>query len=175
MPMSPCLGFTAPRHRLFGAGRSSEGGDRDVWDHSVDVICVGSGGGGLVAALAAKDAGLEPLVVEKQAHIGGSTAMSGGVVWVPNNPLMRKDGVEDSFEAGMAYLNAVVGTDEPCSPPEKKAAFINAGSEMLQFLIDKGAQLIRCPGYADYYTNHPGGNAIGRAIESVPWDSRQLG
>ena len=64
-----------------------------TWDESVDFLIVGSGGGGLVAALAAVDAGIAPLVLEKQALIGGSTGMSGGMVWLPNNPLMQADGI----------------------------------------------------------------------------------
>ena len=58
------------------------------WDKSVDLLIAGSGGGGMVAALAALDSGIEPLVVEKQALVGGATGMSGGMVWLPNNPLM---------------------------------------------------------------------------------------
>ena len=60
-----------------------------AWDTSVDLLIAGSGGGGMVAALAALDSGIEPLIVEKQALIGGATGMSGGMVWLPNNPLMR--------------------------------------------------------------------------------------
>ena len=60
-----------------------------TWDSTVDLVIVGSGGGGMVAALAAADAGASALVLEKQERVGGSTAMSGGIVWVPNNPVMR--------------------------------------------------------------------------------------
>ncbi len=62
------------------------------WDAEFDVVIAGSGGGGLTAALAAVDGGASALVLEKQALIGGSTCMSGGVVWIPNNPLMRARG-----------------------------------------------------------------------------------
>ena len=75
------------------------------WDESVDLLIAGSGGGGMVAALAALDAGIEPLVVEKQGLVGGSTGMSGGMVWLPNNPLMRADGIPDSHEDGLAYFD----------------------------------------------------------------------
>ena len=63
-----------------------------------DLVIVGSGGGGIVAALAAADAGLKPVIIEKQGVIGGSTAMSGGIIWIPDNPLMRAEGVRDSYE-----------------------------------------------------------------------------
>ena len=79
------------------------------WDASVDLLIAGSGGGGMVAALAALDSGIEPLVVEKQDLVGGATGMSGGMVWLPNNPLMQAEGVPDSLEDGLAYFDDVVG------------------------------------------------------------------
>ena len=85
-----------------------------TWDSTVDFVIAGSGGGGMVAALAAADAGAEALVLEKQELIGGSTCMSGGIVWVPNNPVMRADGVPDSYEDAMAHFEAVVGDVGPC-------------------------------------------------------------
>ncbi|HZE14482.1 MAG TPA: FAD-binding protein, partial [Mycobacterium sp.] len=70
------------------------------WDHSVDLLIAGSGGGGMVAALAALDCGLQPLILEKQALVGGSTGLSGGIIWMPNNPLMQAEGIADSHEDG---------------------------------------------------------------------------
>jgi 3-oxosteroid 1-dehydrogenase len=66
-----------------------------------------------VAAIAAIDEGLEPLVLEKQPIVGGSTGLSGGIYWLPNNPLMRADGIADSHEDGLTYLEAVVGDVGP--------------------------------------------------------------
>ena len=146
-----------------------------TWDKSVDLVIAGSGGGGLVAAMAALDAGLEPLVLEKQAIVGGSTGMSGGIIWLPNNPLMRAEGIADSHEDGLAYLEAVVGDVGPASSPERRDMFLRAGSEMITFLQRKGLRLVRCPGYADYYSNRTGGSAAGRSIEGVPFDSAELG
>src|SRR6185437_12018692 len=88
-----------------------------TWDRSVDLVIIGSGGGAMAAALAAHSAGITPLVLEKQSVLGGSTAMSGGVIWVPNNPLMRAEGVSDSYEAGLAYFEDVVGDVGPASSP----------------------------------------------------------
>jgi 3-oxosteroid 1-dehydrogenase len=144
-------------------------------DESFDLVIVGSGGGGLTAALAAVDAGLKPVVVEKQGFVGGSTAMSGGVIWLPNNPLMRAAGVPDSHEDGLAYLDSVVGDAGPASSPERREAFLRGGSAMVSFLQRKGLQLVRCPGYSDYYDNRKGGSTPGRSIEGVPWDGHQLG
>ncbi|AFJ35663.1 MULTISPECIES: FAD-binding protein [Mycobacterium] len=145
------------------------------WDRSVDLLIAGSGGGGMVAGLAALDCGLEPLIIEKQSLVGGSTGLSGGIVWLPNNPLMRADGIADSHEDGLAYLADVVGDIGAASSPERRETFLRAGHEMINFLIRKGVRLIRCAGWSDYYPNHKGGNASGRAVEGIPFDAAQLG
>jgi 3-oxosteroid 1-dehydrogenase len=145
------------------------------WDKSVDLLIVGSGGGGMVAALAALDSGLEPLVVEKQALIGGATGMSGGMIWLPNNPLMQADGITDSHEDGLAYFDDVVGDIGEASSPARREMFLTAGNEMINFLTRKGVRLVRCPGYTDYYPNHKGGNEAGRSVEGIPYDAAPLG
>src|ERR1700676_3348504 len=146
-----------------------------AWDTSVDLLIAGSGGGGMVAALAALDSGIEHLVVEKQALIGGATGMSGGMVWLPNNPLMVAEGIPDSHEDGLAYFDDVVGDIGEASSPARREMFLTAGSEMLTFLLRKGIRLVRCPGWSDYYPNHKGGNAAGRSVEGIPYDSAALG
>jgi 3-oxosteroid 1-dehydrogenase len=145
------------------------------WDHCVDLLIAGSGGGGMVAGLAALDSGLEPLIVEKQALVGGSTGLSGGIVWLPNNPLMRADGVVDSHEDGLAYLADVVGDIGAPSSPARREIFLTAGYEMIDFLIRRGVRLVRCDGWSDYYPNHKGGNAAGRAVEGIAFNAGQLG
>jgi len=145
------------------------------WDKSVDLLIVGSGGGGMVAALAAIDAGIEPLVVEKQALVGGSTGLSGGMVWLPNNPLMQSEGIEDSHEDGLAYFDDVIGDVGPASSPARREMFLSAGVEMLNFLLRKDIRMVRCPGWSDYYPNNKGGNAAGRSVEGVPFDAAALG
>ncbi len=145
------------------------------WDTSVDLLIAGSGGGGMVAALAAVDAGIEPLVVEKQELIGGSTGMSGGMVWLPDNPLMRAEGVPDSHEDGLAYFDDVIGDIGAASSRARRETFLTAGFEMIEFLLRKGVRMVRCPGWSDYYPNHKGGNSAGRSVEGVPFDSAALG
>jgi 3-oxosteroid 1-dehydrogenase len=145
------------------------------FDHEVDVVIVGSGGGGMVAALTAADEGASAVVLEKRELIGGSTAMSGGVVWVPANPLLAADGVDDSIDDAMVHFDAVVGDVGSCSSPERRRAFLTSGPEMVTFLQRQGVRFERCVGYSDYYSNEPGGLDTGRSIEPVPWDGRQLG
>ena len=144
------------------------------WDVTTDFVVVGSGGG-LVGALAAADEGLDVLVLEKRRLIGGSTAMSGGIVWVPNNPLMVAEGVADSYEEGMAYFEDVVGDVGPASSRGRRDAFLTAGPAMLRYLQDQGIRFLRCEGYSDYYAEAKGGKARGRAVETVPYDARNLG
>ncbi len=146
-----------------------------TWDSSVDLAIVGSGGGGMVAALTAADAGASALVLEKQQRVGGSTAMSGGIVWVPNNPVMRAEGVPDSYEDAMAHFEAVVGDVGPASSLERRHAFLTAGPEMVSFLQERGVRFVHCPGYSDYYSSAKGGHDVGRGIEPVPFDGRVLG
>jgi 3-oxosteroid 1-dehydrogenase len=145
------------------------------WDESVDLLIAGSGGGGLVAALAALDAGIEPLIVEKQALVGGSTGLSGGMVWLPNNPLMQSEGIADSHEDGLAYFDDVIGDVGPASSLARREMFLNAGVEMINFMLRKGIRMVRCPGWSDYYPNSKGGNAAGRSVEGVPFDAAALG
>ncbi|MBE9373276.1 FAD-binding protein [Saccharopolyspora sp. HNM0983] len=146
-----------------------------TWDCSYDFVSVGSGGGGLVGALRAADAGCSSLVLEKQSLVGGSTAMSGGMVWIPNNPLLSEDGVPDSYDDGMAYFASAVGEAGPGSSQRRRHAYLTDGPRMVSFLRDSGMRFTRCAGYPDYYDNVEGGKAEGRSIEGVPHDARGLG
>jgi 3-oxosteroid 1-dehydrogenase len=129
----------------------------------------------MVAALTASAAGATALVLEKQALVGGSTAMSGGIVWVPDNPVMRAAGIPDSYEDAMAHFEEVVGDVGPASSFERRHAFLTAGPAMVSFLQERGVRFVHCPGYSDYYSNAKGGSDIGRGIEPIPYDGRVLG
>ena len=145
------------------------------WDSTVDFVVVGSGGGGMVAALTADEAGASVIVLEKQELVGGSTAMSGGVVWVPDNPVMRADGIRDSYDDAMAHFEAVVGDVGPASSFERRHAYLTAGPEMISFLQRLGVGFVHCLGYSDYYSSATGGLDEGRAVEPVPFDGKVLG
>ena len=154
-------------------GDASEG----PWDHVTDLLVVGSGGG-LCAALVAHANGGQCLVVEKESVVGGSTAMSGGVIWLPNNPLMQADGVPDSVEDGMRYFESVVGDAGPASSVGRRQAYIREGSASVRFLQQMGLDFVRCEGYSDYYAGVAGiagGSSRGRSIEPDVFDGNRLG
>lgn len=120
-----------------------------------DVVVVGSGAAGMVAALVAAHRGLSTVVVEKAPHYGGSTARSGGGVWIPNNEVLKRRGVRDTPEAARTYLHGIVGE---IVEPERIDAYLDRGPEMLSFVL-KHTPLKMCwvPGYSDYYPEAPGG------------------
>ena len=130
---------------------------------TVDVLVVGSGAAGMTAALAAAHQGLDTLVVEKSEFFGGSTARSGGGVWIPNNYALKEAGVADSLEDAKTYLAAIVGD---VVPEERRTAFLERGPEVLEFVRDNSAaDFMWVPEYSDYYPEAPGGRAIGRSVE----------
>jgi 3-oxosteroid 1-dehydrogenase len=142
---------------------------RDVYD----VVVVGSGAAGMTAALTAARHGLDAVVVEKAACYGGSTARSGGGVWIPNNEVLRHDGVDDTPEAAHAYLHAIVGADVP---PERIDTYLERGPEALAFLLANSPLRMQwVPHYSDYYPEAPGGRLGGRSIEPKPFDRNRLG
>lgn len=145
------------------------------WDVTADAVIVGSGGGALCAALAARQHGLDVLVLEKTELVGGSTAMSGGGVWVPNNPLMQAAGVPDSVEDALTYFDAVVGDVGPASSPARRRAYVETAPELVRFLQEQGVPFRYAKGYADNYPDAPGGKGLGRTLEALPYDTNRLG
>jgi succinate dehydrogenase/fumarate reductase flavoprotein subunit len=139
------------------------------------VVVVGSGSAGFTAALAAKEAGLEPIIVESTSLIGGSSAMSGGGLWIPNNPMMLEAGVHDSYEDAKLYMDTVIGDVGPASSPERREAFLQEGPRMVEWLTGLGFRFSYTPGYADYYPEQPGGSVKGRCVEPDFFDLKQLG
>lgn len=141
--------------------------------HSVDIAIVGSGAGGMTAALAAHEAGLSALVIEKTQYYGGSTARSGGGIWIPCNHLMHAAGVADSFDEARTYLQETVGERSPLA---SRDMFLRQSVQMIQWLDRKtDLQCSYMQGYADYYPELPGGKVQGRALEPRLFDGKALG
>jgi 3-oxosteroid 1-dehydrogenase len=141
-------------------------------DLSFDFVVVGSGTG-MLAALAAAEAGLSVLIVEKSRYFGGSTALSGGGFWVPGNALLREAGVADDAERAGEYLRNVTAGETPESRWGTHLRHGPAAVDVLRRRTPLKFQWMQ--GYADYFPELPGGSATGRAMEPKPFDVRRLG
>jgi 3-oxosteroid 1-dehydrogenase len=142
------------------------------WDHQTDALVVGSGAGALVAALVAHDGGARTLVVEGSDRYGGSSAMSGGGLWIPCNRLMGQIGFEDSPEEAFEYLCAAT---QGIVPPERMRAYIQNAPEMVEYLLRETRVDLMPLEYPDYYAALPGWRGGGRALEAKHFHARQLG
>lgn len=140
---------------------------------SVDVVIVGSGAAGMTAAITAARHGLSAVIVEKASRWGGSTARSGGGVWIPGNPVLRREAPADDIDAARTYLTAIIGDGVA---PEMIDTYTDRGAEAFEFLARHAPLAMRwVPGYSDYYPEAPGGRAHGRSVEPKPFDARALG
>lgn len=146
-----------------------------AFEETFDWVVVGSGAGSMASALVMRTAGKSVLILEKSAFIGGTTAKSGGVIWVPNNRFLKADGEQDSVEAGITYLDAACA-DLPGSGHEKRLAYVNQAYRMIDFLVDQGVELERGSKFwPDYYDELPGGCKTSRTVVAKPFDKKELG
>jgi 3-oxosteroid 1-dehydrogenase len=145
------------------------------WDETYDFVIVGSGGASMCAALLCKSLGKQALIIEKQAKVGGSTGFSGGVWWVPNNPVMKRAGVADSKERARQYLDSTVTYHGPGSSPQRREAFLDTAPEMVTFLERSGMKFKYADGWPDYYDDRPGGEPRGRSLVAEIFDINELG
>jgi 3-oxosteroid 1-dehydrogenase len=149
--------------------------DATHWDETFDFVIVGSGGASMCAALLCKTMSRRALIIEKQSKVGGSTGFSGGVWWIPDNHLMKRAGVEDSYERARQYFDSVVTYHGPASSDARREAYLRTGPEMLKFLEDQGMQFKYADGWPDYYDDKPGGQPRGRSVVAPLFDINQLG
>lgn len=142
---------------------------------SYDVVVVGAGGAGMSAAIAAARQGLDTVLIEKSAYFGGSTARSGGGVWIPGNYAIKAAGQVDpgDAEAAKLYLESIVGDKVPAV---RRNTYLDRGPEVMDFLKENTPVRFKwVPEYADYLPEAPGGRPRGRTVEPVPLDARFLG
>jgi 3-oxosteroid 1-dehydrogenase len=147
------------------------------FDETFDFVVVGSGGGSMCAGLVMRSTAKSVLILEKTPLVGGTTARSGGVMWIPNNPFMKRDGVEDSYEKAAAYLDAVLPDpkDAPGASRLRRATYLTEAPRMLEFLKSRGVKLTRVKEWPDYYDDLPGGSVAGRTVVAELFDANELG
>lgn len=136
-----------------------------------DVIVVGSGAGGLCAAIVAAQQGLKVLVVEKAKVFGGTTALSGGMAWIPDNHHMKAKGVEDGRDQAVTYLRAVLGN---WYDGARVGAFLDAAPEMLRHMEATTELRFFASPTPDYQPNNPGATNH-RGVVAVEYDGSRLG
>ncbi|MEK4628325.1 FAD-dependent oxidoreductase [Solibacillus sp. FSL R7-0682] len=144
------------------------------WNYEYDVVVIGSGASGFAAAITAKNEGLTTLLIEKEKHFGGASALSGGGVWIPNNRYLVEAGVFDSYEEAKKYLDATVGN---IVSDDIKETYLKKGVEMLDYMHDLSQHMrfSYAKNYSDYYPTLAGGKGTGRSIEPLIIDLNKLG
>ena len=137
-----------------------------------DVLVIGSGAGGLATAITARKAGLDVIVAEKEPVFGGTTAFSGGVLWIPGSPHGRRQNAADNREAAREYLRHECGAFFDAAAVD---AFLDHAPAMVEWFERETSVKFVPTLYPDYHPTAPGGVDIGRSILAAPFDIRELG
>lgn len=141
-------------------------------EHTFDVIVIGSGAGALLAAIRAADEGLKPLVVEKMPLLGGTSATSGGGIWIPDNHDMGKAGLRDSMDAAFRYVKA---SARGMASDDRILAYVETARHMARYLAEIGVPYRCVPTYADYYPTLDGAMPGGRTMDPLDFNAAKLG
>lgn len=154
---------------MTGAGRQTA----DLQTITYDVVVAGAGAGGMTAAAVAASCGLRVLLVEKTEQVGGTTAWSGGMVWIPANHQMQSAGLSDDVSQAEAYLASTV---PEAHGAELRKTFLARGAEAIDYLeAHTEVRLQPVKIYPDYYPDLPGATTGGRVLEPVAFDGLKLG
>ncbi len=150
------------------------GNERNANDvYECDVLVAGSGCSGMSAAITARSRGLDVLIVEKEPRFGGTTARSGGWLWIPGTSLAKAYGIEETPEQARNYLRHEAGNNYDAARVD---AFLSAGPEAVDFFTSKTALRFDMPlVFPDYHAEAPGGAQGGRSMVTRPFDGRELG
>ncbi|NUU41132.1 FAD-dependent oxidoreductase [Tardiphaga robiniae] len=141
--------------------------------YECDVLVAGSGCSGMSAAITAKHSGLDVLIVEKEPRFGGTTARSGGWLWIPGTSLARAWGINEGPDEARTYLRHEAGNSYDAARVD---AFLAAGPEAIDFFTSKTAVRFDMPlTFPDYDAEAPGGKQGGRSMVARPFDGRELG
>jgi len=137
----------------------------EKWDLEVDLVSVGSSTGGLAASILGHDLGLSTVLLEKSEFLGGGTALSGGVLWIPFNDHMLAEGLTDSREEALMHIRRIsLGRHDE----EQLAAYLDTGPEVVRYMEEHTPLKMTVEASPDYYADLPGGKARGRQVYSDP-------
>jgi len=146
--------------------------DELAWDVETDVLVLGSGAAALTAAVTAAASGARVIVAEKSAQYGGTSATSGGVIWIPATQQALAGGHADSPEEAFQYIRALADANVADA---RIWAFVRRGREMVAWLEAHSAVRMRAHPYADYHPELPGGKSGWRSLEALPLHASELG
>ncbi|MDC2971771.1 FAD-binding protein [Gammaproteobacteria bacterium] len=144
------------------------------FDHEFDVVVIGTGNGGLTSAICARDGGASVLVIEKSNQYGGTSATSGGGVWIPNNRYAVAENVDDSYDDAKAYINSV--SPDGMIEDDLIETYLEHGPKMIDYLHENSRVKYRnLAHYPDYFPDNPGGKEGNRSMEPEPISGTDLG
>ena len=141
-------------------------------DKAYDLVVVGSGAGALLGAIRAADEGLSVLVVEKTPLVGGTSAISGGGIWIPDNPDLPRVGIKDSIDAAFRYVKTCA---RGLASDERILAYVETARQMVRYLGEIGVPYRSMPLYADYYPSLDGALPGGRTMDPRDFNAGKLG
>jgi len=144
----------------------------DHWDEQVDLLVLGTGAGGLSAAVTGANERMSVLVLEKTEFLGGTTAYSAGTCWIPNNHFQRAAGVMNDVQVAGGYLDRLIGDK---APSELRESYLRNGSEAIDYLDGIGVRFWHSNTVVDYHPEVEGASLGGRALEPQTFDGRKLG
>ena len=137
-----------------------------------DVIVVGSGAGAMLAAIRAADEGLKALVIEKTDLVGGTSAISGGGIWIPDNHDMPRAGLRDSIDVAFGYVKTCA---RGLASDDRVLAYVETAREMARYLGQIGVPYRCMPHYSDYYPGVEGALPGGRTMDPRDFNAARLG
>ena len=133
----------------------------EKWDLEVDLVAMGGSSGGLAAVIKGHDLGLSTVLLEKSEYLGGGTALSGGILWVPFNHIMLEEGIEDCKDDAITHIR---NTSHGRHDEAIANVFLNAGPDITRYMVEKTPLKLTIDKSTDYYADNPGGKTRGRQL-----------
>jgi len=151
--------------RNKGQGMTNGMNAPDKWDMEADLVAVGASSGGLAAVIRGHDLGLKTVLLEKSDYLGGGTALSQGILWVPFNHIMQEQGLADSREEAATHIRH---TSMGRHDEELMGVFLEAGPDVVRYMVERTPLKLIIDASPDYYADLPGGKKRGRQLYPDP-------